>query len=558
MQQKRKAAKDVFLEQQRSAEPDEDLFADSFDDIAEMENDIPMEQEDCEPKIAVQTAYPAAMPPPEILSQENVDGLLGAVNSKPSILPRRESKKPMPRKNKSYIPSMDIKTSEELQLEKEPIKVRITGAFFWKRVIVPPNAFVVHTRINKKEPVTLGLGISFRYNPRTDAYIVIPAAMQTIGVVANCISQEKQGINILAYVQWQIEDFSVAYKKLDLTNSHDPLGIVNAQLREQAEAAIKDKIATMSVEEVLTDKAPIIEELTSRLRRVAEGQEGLGIKIITVQIREAVVSSASLWNDLQSPYRNEQRQKARISQLEMENEINKKELETTKLKQNRQAETDLEIEKTKQEKLTESTELRLQQESRRFAEEQKSIQQKQELEEQTQLKQKEKADRISSHERELKYRQEQEEREYNLKNQDSKKQAKLQQIETEKLLAEKQSELTLLQIKLEATQKQLQLEQNLQQEQRKKDSELAIQRKENEIQFQQEELRARALQLLQQAKNLTNDNQLKKALINKLPEIAAEMPEIKDLRILQSEKGDPLFDHLLTFVHKLSEVTKTF
>ena len=42
------------------------------------------------------------------------------------------------------------------------------------------------------------------------------------------------------------------------------LGIVNAQLREQAEAAIKDKIATMSVEDVLTDKAPIIEELTAR------------------------------------------------------------------------------------------------------------------------------------------------------------------------------------------------------------------------------------------------------------------------------------------------------
>ena len=55
----------------------------------------------------------------------------------------------------------------------------------------------------------------------------------------------------------------MAYRKLDFSDSRDPLGIVNAQLREQAEAAIKDKIATMSVEEVLTDKEPIIEELTS-------------------------------------------------------------------------------------------------------------------------------------------------------------------------------------------------------------------------------------------------------------------------------------------------------
>ena len=41
-------------------------------------------------------------------------------------------------------------------------------------------------------------------------------AMQTIGIVANCITKEKQGINLLAYVQWQIADFSIAYRKLDV------------------------------------------------------------------------------------------------------------------------------------------------------------------------------------------------------------------------------------------------------------------------------------------------------------------------------------------------------
>ena len=137
------------------------------------------------------------------------------------------------------IPPGRIKSSEELQMEKEPIKVRETGIWIWKRVIVPPNAFVVHTRIRRPKPVTVGLGVSFRYNPLTDAYLVVPAAMQTIGVVANCITKEKQGINILAYLQWQIDDFSVAYRKLDFSDSRDPLGIVNAQLGEQAEAAVK-------------------------------------------------------------------------------------------------------------------------------------------------------------------------------------------------------------------------------------------------------------------------------------------------------------------------------
>ena len=310
MKSKRQAAADVFMAQ-NVAQFDEEL--------EELADDAYMRD--------MLEAAPA--PPPAVMAQKSLAGMAPAE-------PRQRRKKSLP---KMPPVSSGFKTSEELQLEKEPIKVRETGFWFWRRVIVPPNAYVVHTRAGHQEPVTIGLGISFRYNPHTDAYLVVPAAMQTIGVVANCISQEKQGINILAYVQWQIDDFSVAYRKLDFSDQREPLGIVNAQLREQAEAAIKDKIATMSVEEVLTDKEPIIEELTTRLKAVAEGRkqgestdstvnEGLGIKIVTVQIKEALVSSQRLWEDLQAPFRYEKEKEARISYLVMQDDIRQKELET--------------------------------------------------------------------------------------------------------------------------------------------------------------------------------------------------------------------------------------
>src|SRR5260370_897795 len=292
--------------------------------------DIFMEQNQ-EKYVADREPHAYAPPPPPAPSP--VAGmpapLPAQAMSAPAMQRGRVAATPPPRP-----PQPGLKTSEELQLEKEPIRVRETGAWLWKRVIVPPNAYVVHTRMGRKTPVTLGLGISFRYNPDTDAYLVVPAAMQTIGIVANGISKEKQGINILAYVQWQIADFGVAYRKLDFSDSRDPLGIVNAQLREQAEAAIKDKIATMSVEEVLTDKQPVIEELTTRLKVVAEGRQGaesdadgLGIKIVTVQIKEAYVSSQALWENLQAPFRYEKEQAARISYMLMQDEIRKKELD---------------------------------------------------------------------------------------------------------------------------------------------------------------------------------------------------------------------------------------
>jgi flotillin len=202
-------------------------------------------------------------------------------------------------------------------------------------------------------------------------------------------------------IVWQIDDFAVAYRKLDFTDTRDPLGIVNAQLREQAEAAIKDKIATMSVEEVLTDKAPIIEELTARLKAVTEGRqgdettvEGLGIKIVTVQIREALVSSEKLWQDLQAPFRHQQEKTAHISYLMMQDEIRQKELEARQAAETSEAETMVEIERIKQSKQTEALELKLTEESIRFTREQETIREKTQLEEETTVTKRESEQRL--------------------------------------------------------------------------------------------------------------------------------------------------------------------
>jgi len=212
---------------------------------------------------------------------------------------------------------------------------------------VPPNAFVVHTRRGRSEPLHVGLGVSFKYNPATDSYLVVPGAMQTILINAYCICSELQGVLVQAYVQWIIQDFSTAYRKLDFGDAEDPMRVVNLQLKEQAEAAIKDKVSTMGVNDVLSDKQPIIEELTARLRAVAEGTEssdqGLGLRIVTVQIKEAVVSSSRLWENLQKPYRSEQGRIARLAELAAEEAIGEKELAARRLRETHEIESQREL-----------------------------------------------------------------------------------------------------------------------------------------------------------------------------------------------------------------------
>jgi hypothetical protein len=105
------------------------------------------------------------------------------------------------------------------------LETRITGWWRWKTVIVPPNAFVVHTRRGQKDPLHCGLGISFRFNPATDSFLAVPAAIQTIIVNANCICLERQGVMVQAYVQWIIDDFSQAYRRLDFSDASDPMRV---------------------------------------------------------------------------------------------------------------------------------------------------------------------------------------------------------------------------------------------------------------------------------------------------------------------------------------------
>jgi len=416
--------------------------------------------------------------------------------------------------------------------------------------------------------------------------------MQTIGVVANCITKEKQGINVLAYVQWQIDDFSVAYRKLDFSDSYDPLGIVNAQLGEQAEAAIKDKISTMSVEEVLTDKAPVIEELTTRLKVVAEGRkqnekttdEGLGIKIITVQIREALVSSQRLWQDLQAPFRHQQRQAARSSELSMESEIRKKELETRQANETREAETMVEIERIKQSKDTEATDLRTSEGLIRFQKEQEASREKTQLNEDTTLVEQESQQRIQQRtaeieqQRELQALRREQERlleqatlnaEANKRQKslqieehmhgveeddrlnESKIQAAQQQLERETKLHKLEAEATTaLQEQDDALQMQIK-EAGLARQRKEREQELALEEKARQLALMLQEKEADILRLYQETRNLTNEHALMGRLIEKLPELAAEMPEIHELKVLQTDKGHAGLDSFVTFLARI-------
>ncbi|MDX9722460.1 MAG: SPFH domain-containing protein [Myxococcota bacterium] len=377
---------------------------------------------------------------------------------------------------------------------------RITGWWRWRTVVVAPNVYVVHTRRGHEKPLHIGMGTSFRFDPNLDSFLVIPAVMQTIIINARCICIEKQGVLVQAYVQWIIDDIEVAYRKLDFSDADDPMRIVNVQLREQAEAAIKDKVATMSIDDVLSDKQSIIVELTHRLRAVAEGSEsssggGLGLKIVTVQIKEAVVSSPAVWDNLQRPFRADRAQRARLAELEAEKSVTQHELDNRRERESAELATHAEIER-----------LRADEERRAFDRGHGEQRRRQQLE------------------------------------QEAARLALAEESSTRQRTEEAALELHLLQLELQK--KRLAAELALAEQElihAKSERELVLARAQLEIDLEQRKhlaLCARELETLKLAKtqreidNNLSDNELRRRVVEQLPEIVAKLPAPKEQRVI--------------------------
>jgi hypothetical protein len=380
------------------------------------------------------------------------------------------------------------------------VDYRITG--WWRKtVVVPPNVYVVHTRQGHAEPLHVGLGLSFRYNPYTDAFLVVPAAVQTLLINAKCVCAQRQGILVQAYVQWIVEDVRTAYRKLDFSDPADPMRIVNVQLREQAEAAIKDKVATLGIDEVLSDKQPIIDELTARLKVVAEGSRegpgsgGLGLKIVTVQIKEAVVSSTRLWENLQKPFRAEREKVARLAELDTQQEIAARE------RANKQARETAEVEMA-----TRLDELRAAQEREAYDRAQAERARRHQLEQQAE--QQALAERAAT------------ERARRIADED---------------LALQQHELEARRVarELESIQRQLELE-RARAELEKLRTTAGIERDDllHHAQATREERDAAVLKLRRAAENDLSEEHVKAQLIERLPEIAQALPHPEELRAI--------------------------
>jgi len=245
------------------------------------------------------------------------------------------------------------------------------------------------------------------------------------------------------------------------------------------------------------------------------------------------------------------------------------------------------IEQIKQTKATEALQLRLTEEQTRFTREQETEQQKIRLAEQTTLTKQESEQRLKleaarvEQERKLDTMRRAQTDAIEKARLDAEAAARQKTAQVEQALQALTEETRLAESKLQAEQQRLERETTL--KQREAELKLLVQAQEAQLQqriqaatlahtrqerlaqleleeatnnlrltLQQKEVELARLQ--QEVRNLMNERDLTSRLIEKLPELASHMPEVHELKVLQTGGSDGAFDTLTAFLAKMVAV----
>jgi hypothetical protein len=126
-----------------------------------------------------------------------------------------------------------------------------------------------------------------------------------------------------------------------------------------------------------------------------------------------------------------------------------------------------------------------------------------------------------------------------------------QRIERETTIAQLESQLQLAtHLQASALERQT-LVDHLENTRQSTLAQLELEQAANQVRMALAEREAEVARLLQETRNIISANDLSSRLIERLPELAAHMPEIHELKVLQTGGGDGAYDGLAQFLARI-------
>lgn len=200
--------------------------------------------------------------------------------------------------------------------------IAVTFTYGFRFVTSEPNEWMLVIRNGKV--ITSGVGISSQIY-FGDKVVKFPSRINKVNFTAQQVTNEMQGVEVTGIIVWAIyrdnEGPVRAFKMLGDDLKKEVPTTANSNLVEMASSIVRHRIANSSIDEIIKNRSVIREEVRKEMNNVVNGW---GVWLETVEITDVKILSSSLFSNLQTEFREEQRQKAEFIRMRTENDLEEK------------------------------------------------------------------------------------------------------------------------------------------------------------------------------------------------------------------------------------------
>jgi len=194
------------------------------------------------------------------------------------------------------------------------------------------------------QQIRAGVGLS-HWQSLGEQVVKFPSSLQKVTFKAQQVTRELSGIEVQGFAIWGVyrtgEGPYKAYRNLDGMSAG---GLLKAQhnLASMAESIVRAQVANMTIQDVITQRRMMRNKLTEGMMEIVKGW---GIWLETVEVTDVRILSQSLFNNMQSRFREDTRRTAEKLHMKVQQEIdserlkNDMQLQTTRAAREQELET---------------------------------------------------------------------------------------------------------------------------------------------------------------------------------------------------------------------------
>jgi regulator of protease activity HflC (stomatin/prohibitin superfamily) len=169
--------------------------------------------------------------------------------------------------------------------------------------------------------VKAGIGLRTFKGP-FDQVAKFPAKIHRVTFSTENVTKEMQGIKVSGMLVWTIlrtgDGPFQAFKNLGTDLATNNPHTANEALVSMSSAIVRSCIANSTIHEMLTDREHIRSMMQKEMFNVVKGW---GVWVETFEVSSVVISSSSLFRDLQTNYREKVRKDAEICKMEFRTDL---------------------------------------------------------------------------------------------------------------------------------------------------------------------------------------------------------------------------------------------